>query len=83
MVYHTQYSIGADRGFPDLMIVGYGSCLVFEIKGPRGKVRDGQYEWISAFTDAGIPAMIIWPSDYERALAMIEDAYRAGMEQTA
>ncbi|HET8522263.1 MAG TPA: VRR-NUC domain-containing protein [Thermomicrobiales bacterium] len=78
--YHTTYSIGSDAGFPDLHIVGHGRQFVFELKGPRGKLRPGQQDWIDAYREAGVDALVIWPDEYDKALDLLEMGYRAAME---
>lgn len=72
--YHTTYSIGSERGFPDLHIVGHGKQFVFELKGPRGKVSEDQEDWIAAYDDAGVQAFVIWPSNYDQVLDMLMEA---------
>jgi hypothetical protein len=78
-VYHTRYSIGSERGFPDLVIAGYGKVMAIECKGPRGVISDAQQRWIAELAAAGITAMFVFPSDYDRALAMIQDAYQEAL----
>lgn len=69
--YHTQYSIGSERGFPDLHIVGHGKQFVFELKGPRGRPGPHQEEWIQAYREAGVQASVIWPGLYDYALELL------------
>ena len=71
MTFHTTYSIGSERGFPDLHIVGHGKQFVFELKGPRGKPGPHQEEWIDAYREAGVQASVIWPGTYDYALELL------------
>jgi hypothetical protein len=79
LVFHNTYAIGSDRGFPDLVISGHGAVFAFECKGPRGVISDAQQAWIAELAAAGITAMFVFPSDYDRALAMIQDAYQEAL----
>ena len=52
------------KGWPDLFMLHpkYGA-LAMELKTEQGEVSSEQYEWLNAFIEAGIPAVIIRPSD--------------------
>jgi Holliday junction resolvase len=71
-VYHTTFSIGSDRGFPDLVIVGHNRLIVLEVKSEKGKVRPGQQEWIDAFASVpGVVARVVRPSDEDDVMAIL------------
>jgi hypothetical protein len=71
-VYHTTFSIGSDRGFPDLILVGHNRLIVLEVKSEKGKVRCGQQEWIEAFASVpGVVARVVRPSDLDEVLAIL------------
>lgn len=78
LVYHTTYSIGSDRGYPDLTIVGHGHIWFLEIKGPRGVISDDQKTWIGAIMDAGYDARFIWPHHYDEILDELRDVAEKG-----
>lgn len=54
-VYHTQYSIGSvGIGFPDLIAIrvnesGESVLVAIETKGPNGRMRPYQQDWIDEF----------------------------------
>jgi hypothetical protein len=75
LVFHNTYAIGSDRGFPDLVIVGYGRSWFLELKGPKGRIRPEQTTWIRELIYAGHIADIIWPDDYDEMLEALQVAY--------
>lgn len=59
-VYHTTYSIGSDKGYPDLtMIHPTHGAMWLELKGPRGRASQEQQEWIQSLKSAGQKAYIV------------------------
>ena len=98
MVYHTIDARLNEPGFPDLLIVGYGQIIVWEIKTEKGKLRPasvtrkgrwlpGQQDWLNAFAEAGIPQGVIRPDDLDDALTLLnqwrDDALNREERQTA
>ena len=82
MVYHTIDARLNEPGFPDLIIVGYGQIVVWEVKTARGNLRPasvtkngrwlpGQKDWLDAFAEAGIPQGVIRPDDLDDALTLL------------
>jgi hypothetical protein len=74
LVFHinAENAIGNEPGFPDLVIVGHGRCIVIECKSQRepfraasetkrGRWMPGQLEWLGAFTAAGVDAFVCRP----------------------
>jgi len=58
--YHTTYSVGSDRGYPDLSIsFPDGRVLWLEVKGPKGVVSPAQAEWLECL--GGSRAWVVWP----------------------
>lgn len=45
LVYHTRISDGSKRGFPDLVIVGWGGIAFWELKAEDGTVEPDQKVW--------------------------------------
>jgi hypothetical protein len=74
--FHNTYSIGSDRGFPDLVIVGHGCTWFLELKGPKGRIRPEQDEWIEALSLAGHSAWIVKPELYDEVLSWLEVGYQ-------
>jgi hypothetical protein len=77
--YHTRYSIGSDSGFPDVIGVREdGKLIAVECKGPNGRLRPDQAEWIDRF--GHVPGCVLaaivgggW-MDYDEALERIREA---------
>ena len=63
--YHTVYSIGSDRGYPDLCLIRplAGGVVWFEVKGKSNKIAEEQKDWITALQMAGQHAYIVRPKD--------------------
>ena len=98
MVYHTIDARLNEPGFPDLIIVGYGQMIVWEVKTARGKLRPasvtkkGRYlpsqkDWLDAFAKAGITQGVIRPDDLDDALTLLsqwrDDALNREERRTA
>lgn len=62
-------------GIPDIIAVHPTRRLVlaWELKGSRGQPTGDQARWIAAMSpsDTRIDARVLWPLDYDRALALI------------
>ena len=80
-VYHTEFAIRSDKGFPDILAVNqFGSIVALEVKGPRGRLRDGQLDWINRFARNGecLLAAVVGPTEteqwisYDQALALLQ-----------
>ncbi len=56
--YHTTFALGSGRGFPDLLLIKPPRLIVAELKGPRGKLRPGQQEWLDLFAACGVEAYL-------------------------
>lgn len=59
-------------GFPDLIMVRDDEVIVAELKSAKGKLTKDQKLWLEAFSNAGISAFTLFPSD----LDMIEKFLR-------
>lgn len=51
-------------GFPDLICRRQHRLIVAELKSDRGRMREGQQEWLGAFTSARIPTYLARPKDW-------------------
>lgn len=49
LAYHPWSSKHSAKGFPDLVLIGYGACLAIELKSEKGKATEAQIEWLLAF----------------------------------
>lgn len=75
--YHHPYSLGADPGFPDLVLVR--ERVVFaELKGPRGKMSPAQWDWIDALHAAKAEVYIWRPEDWEQVREVLGPRYERG-----
>lgn len=59
LVFHPYDSRRSTPGWPDLVIVGHGRCIVAELKRERGRVSAAQQQWLDALALADI-AVHIW-----------------------
>jgi hypothetical protein len=50
-------------GFVDLVIVGPGGVLFWELKSATGSASDEQIKWLTALCDAGAAATVIRPRE--------------------
>ena len=50
-------------GFPDMVIVGPGGVLFWELKSATGSASADQTRWLSALRDAGAMAWVVRPRD--------------------
>lgn len=77
-VYHTTYSIGSDRGYPDLTLVHPEHGVIWcELKTYRGRVSDDQRRWLHRLEAAGQRAWLVYPDDLDALLRVL-----AGETQT-
>lgn len=65
LVYHTYSSKRSEPGFPDLVMLSDGQCVVAEVKTEKGKVTRAQSLWLDGCRQAGIEAHVWRPSDWE------------------
>jgi hypothetical protein len=50
-------------GFPDMVIVGPGGVLFWELKSATGSASADQIRWLSALCDAGAAASVVRPRE--------------------
>jgi hypothetical protein len=65
---------GDGAGFPDLVLVKPGHCIVAELKSDIGRVAVEQREWLQAFEAAGIPAYTWRPRDWAEVQAVLGES---------
>ena len=65
---HIPYSAGMPVGFPDIMLVRTDprapDIVFFEIKGPRGKVKQQQLDWLEDLRASAHHAYLVQPKDW-------------------
>lgn len=62
-------------GVPDLLVGYRGVTMLWEVKGPRGKLNPGQAEWHDAWR--GSPVLVVrGPEDVQRILADVAESSR-------
>ncbi len=71
--YHTQFSVGSRKGFPDLVLVrARDRRVVFmELKGPKTAVQPEQVQWREGLQAAGAEAYLFRPCDEDRVRAVL------------
>lgn len=72
-VYFTWNSRHSPAGFPDLLMMRDGMMRVYELKTEKGPIRPQQREWVAAFTECGVPARIVRPSDLDDVLRELSE----------
>jgi len=53
-----------EDGYPDITLMGGTRIIVAELKTQRGKLRDGQLEWLKAADRSGAIARLWRPADW-------------------
>lgn len=71
--FHPWISIRSAAGFPDLLAIRDGRCIVLELKSERGKLTPAQAEWLALFAAVpGCEAYLLRPSDRERLVEILQ-----------
>jgi spermidine/putrescine-binding protein len=71
-VFHAYDPILTDPGFPDLVLVRE-RVIFAELKGPRGRVSERQWEWIDALMAAGAEVYIWHPDDIDEVIETLRE----------
>lgn len=59
-------------GWPDLMLIRGDTLIVAELKSDRGRVREDQTGWLSAFRQVRRVVVVVWrPRDAEDAARIL------------
>lgn len=67
--YHTYDSRRCSPGFPDLVLVHpTRGCIFAELKGPRGRLRPEQIQWVKTLRLAGSEVYVWRPDDLDEAI---------------
>ena len=69
-VYHTEFSIRSNKGFPDLTLArigkdGTGRIIFAELKSEKGKVTEDQKKWLELLSDCPCETYLWRPSDWD------------------
>jgi hypothetical protein len=65
---------GDGEGFPDLVLVKPGRCIVAELKSDIGRVSEEQRAWLRSFEAAGVPAYTWKPKDWAEVQAVLGES---------
>lgn len=66
-------AIQGDAGFPDLVLVRKGRCIIAELKVGNGKPTTAQESWLVAFKDVpGIEARLWYPTNWDEIETMLK-----------
>jgi len=71
LCYHTHDSRRSAAGFPDLVLVRNGTCIVAELKAAQGRVSPEQAMWIAELDGAQISAYVWRPVDWAEIESML------------
>lgn len=73
--YHTRFSKGSDKGFPDLVLVKPpGRILFFELKTGRRKLTVEQRAWIDDLNRCpGVRAFEVRPEQWDWVLELLQE----------
>jgi len=64
----------SNKGFPDLLVFGYGRSIAVELKADSGyKVQPDQIVWRSRFLKAGIPHYVV--NDFDTFKKTIKEEF--------
>ncbi len=69
-MYHTEFAVGSNVGYPDCTFVGRGGIMWRELKASDGRLSLVQLDRINRIREAGGDAAVWWPEDYH--LGVIE-----------
>lgn len=72
--YHAYDSRRSPEGFPDVVIVGYGKLIMWELKRQGKDPTDSQQEWLDELSKVeGPPTVeVVRPQDLDRCLALLQ-----------
>lgn len=64
----------ATPGFPDLLLLKDGRCVVLELKMPGNHASDDQNRWVALFqTVPGVEAYVVWPKDWPEIVKLLTE----------
>lgn len=85
LVFHDRVAQGSQRGFPDLVICGYGVLVFIECKGPKPRISDEQRAWLDALRDAGAITLLASSErneDYDEITTLLDETFERRHELT-
>tara|TARA_Y100000310_G_C19948111_1_gene475613 strand:- start:156 stop:494 length:339 start_codon:yes stop_codon:yes gene_type:complete len=71
LIYHTRYSRGSTKGFPDLVLCRPPRLIWAELKMPGKKLTEAQELWAWALKESGQEVYAWWPKDMDRILEVL------------
>jgi hypothetical protein len=72
--YHTKFSVGSDRGWPDLVLCRPPRLVVIELKRTGKHPTPAQDAWLEALAACGIETYVFTPVDWHAG--MIDEVLR-------
>src|SRR6266852_5041796 len=71
-VYHTRYSFGSSKGFPDLVLVRVPRLMFAELKREEKKPTSEQRAWLESLGQIlGVETYVWRPSDWDEIVAKL------------
>ena len=77
--YHTFDSRRSEAGFPDLYAVKGRRYAWVEFKTEKGKVSDGQFDWLEALSVAHQNVFVVRPSTMDAFIDWVQGDLEAGL----
>jgi hypothetical protein len=72
-VYHTRYSFGSSKGFPDLVLVRAPRLIFSELKRDGKQPRPDQAAWLDVLGMVpGVETYLWHPADWETVVATLQ-----------
>lgn len=66
LAFHVYDSKRSEPGFPDIVLLRNGECLVFEVKREDGRTTAAQEQWLDAFGAVpGVHSTVIRPRHWD------------------
>ena len=78
LYYHHPDSRKSNAGFPDTVCVGFGRCVIFELKVGKNKPSPDQERWLSALSKVPGNETYVWyPSHIGDILLVLDPSFNA------
>lgn len=82
--YHTRFSFGSARGWPDLILCRPPRLVAAEIKSQKGRTTTAQWKWLSMLADCpGVETYLWRPADRDEIEIVLgrDDALAASVRR--
>jgi len=75
--YHTHYSMGSDKGYPDLTLIhpNFAQTIWIEVKGPKGRIHPEQVAWLARINEqpATRLGIVVFPPDIDAVEQLLQE----------